>query len=244
MLAMLPLGFVYLLTQIQARPAVTAGVAIIALVGLLIFAGATAALLWPPLRRALIAAAARIACRFLGRDLGPTLASYDQSLAAGVIALRRRPAVLLAVILLVAVDWLASALALGYCFEALGRPLAPGVLFTGFVIGTMAGVVSMVPGGLGVLEGSMAGIFALLGVPFGRAVLAVILFRAVYYFLPYVFSLGFYGLMAKATRPGPRPADNGNPYANLDAEPRLPAHDQRSHPRRSKAGPRYDPKRP
>jgi uncharacterized membrane protein YbhN (UPF0104 family) len=38
----------------------------------------------------------------------------------------------------------------------------------------------------------MAGIYALLGVPISSAVLAAILFRIVYYFLPFLASLGFY----------------------------------------------------
>jgi uncharacterized membrane protein YbhN (UPF0104 family) len=50
----------------------------------------------------------------------------------------------------------------------------------------------MIPGGLGVQEGSMAAVYALLGVPFGQALLAAILFRAIYYFIPFLFSLGFY----------------------------------------------------
>jgi uncharacterized membrane protein YbhN (UPF0104 family) len=38
----------------------------------------------------------------------------------------------------------------------------------------------------------MAGIFALLGVSFEQAVLAAILFRVLFFILPYLFSLGFY----------------------------------------------------
>lgn len=38
----------------------------------------------------------------------------------------------------------------------------------------------------------MAGIYALLGVPIGEAVLVVVLFRVVYYFIPFGISLLFY----------------------------------------------------
>ena len=55
----------------------------------------------------------------------------------------------------------------------------------------------MIPGGLGVQEGSMAGIYALLGVPLNQAVLAAILFRVVYYFAPYLVSLAFYRRMLR-----------------------------------------------
>jgi uncharacterized membrane protein YbhN (UPF0104 family) len=50
----------------------------------------------------------------------------------------------------------------------------------------------MVPGGFGVQEASMAGIYALLGVSFEMAVLASILFRVVYDFTPFLISLFFY----------------------------------------------------
>ena len=45
----------------------------------------------------------------------------------------------------------------------------------------------------------MAGIYALLGIPISTAVLAVILFRIVYYFLPFLASLGFYRRLLKET---------------------------------------------
>lgn len=84
-------------------------------------------------------------------------------MSRGVLAIRQRPASLALILLLIAVDWLTSAIALGFCFRALGPPVSPGTLMAGFVIGIMAGVISMIPGGLGVQEGSMAGVFTLLG---------------------------------------------------------------------------------
>jgi uncharacterized membrane protein YbhN (UPF0104 family) len=50
----------------------------------------------------------------------------------------------------------------------------------------------MIPGGLGVQEASLAGIYALLGIPFAQAVLVSILFRVVYDFIPFLLSLGLY----------------------------------------------------
>jgi uncharacterized protein (TIRG00374 family) len=54
------------------------------------------------------------------------------------------------------------------------------------------GLVSMIPGGLGAQEGSMGAVYALLGVPLEQAMLAAILFRAVYYLVPFLISLAFY----------------------------------------------------
>ena len=68
----------------------------------------------------------------------------------------------------------------------------PGVVVTGFAVGVAAGVMSMVPGGLGVQEGSMAGAYHLLGVPLEQGVLVSFLFRLVYYVVPFGVSLLFY----------------------------------------------------
>jgi uncharacterized protein (TIRG00374 family) len=90
------------------------------------------------------------------------------------------------------VDWASTVAALWFCFDALGDPVDIGTLTTRFAVGISAGFISFVPGGLGVQEGSMAGIYALFGVPIETAVLAAVLFRIVYYFIRFVDSLGFY----------------------------------------------------
>ena len=66
------------------------------------------------------------------------------------------------------------------------------MVVTGFAVGVAAGVMSMVPGGLGVQEGSMAGAYHLLGVPLEQGVLVSFLFRLVYYMVPFGVSLLFY----------------------------------------------------
>jgi uncharacterized protein (TIRG00374 family) len=113
-------------------------------------------------------------------------------MSRGLSVVRTRPLLLVLMVALVVTDWTASVAALWFCFDALGDPISLGVLLTGFALGVTAGVLSMVPGGLGVQEGSMAGLYALLGVPLQKAVLASILFRVVYYLIPYLASLGFY----------------------------------------------------
>ncbi|MGB3681320.1 MAG: flippase-like domain-containing protein, partial [Rubrobacteraceae bacterium] len=89
-------------------------------------------------------------------------------------------------------DWGASIATLWFCFAALGQPVSPGILIAGFAVGVTVGMLSMVPGGLGVQEGSMAATYALFGVPLGQAALAAVLFRLVYYIVPFLVSLAFY----------------------------------------------------
>ncbi len=85
--------------------------------------------------------------------------------------------------------WMAADLAfrilcLGAAFAAIGHPQPLPVLATGFVIGVSAGALSLVPGGIGVIEGSMAAVFSFLGVELEVAAVAVIVFRLAFYVVP------------------------------------------------------------
>ena len=61
----------------------------------------------------------------------------------------------------------------------------------GFSTGVFLSIINLVPGGLGIMEGSMAAVFAAFGVPLETAVVATIIFRASYYLLPLAISLLF-----------------------------------------------------
>jgi uncharacterized protein (TIRG00374 family) len=131
--------------------------------------------------------------RFVTRRTGDSeLKAFETTLARGVSLMRLHPRVLVTLLGLAIADWASTVAALWFCFYALGYAPAVGQLLTGFSLGIAAGLVSFVPGGLGVQEGSMAGIYALLGVPLGTAAVAAVLFRVVYYFIPFLVSLSFY----------------------------------------------------
>jgi uncharacterized protein (TIRG00374 family) len=66
------------------------------------------------------------------------------------------------------------------------------VLLTGFNFGVTLTLIPLIPGSIGVQEASMAGMMALFGVPFSQGVIAAILFRVVYYFVPFLASLALY----------------------------------------------------
>ena len=105
----------------------------------------------------------------------------------------RRQAGKTGLILLIAIfDWISSVIVLYYCFTAFGVHLPIGAVAACFVIGIMAGVISALPGGIGVQEGSMTGIAMLMGVSFEQAILTAFLFRIVYYFIPYAVTPLFY----------------------------------------------------
>lgn len=129
------------------------------------------------------------------RDMSAHLERFDATMEHGIAAIRKQPSSLVAIAVLVVVDWACSAAALWFFFRAFDLAPSLGQLVSGFVIGTMAGVSSALPGGMGVQEASMTGIFALFGFPAERAALVAILYRVVYSILPYLVSLGFYRLI-------------------------------------------------
>jgi uncharacterized protein (TIRG00374 family) len=192
MIAMLPVGLLFLGRHATLGGRTAGLLSALAALVILTEVIATAAIFWNRMRIGAIRSLGKAAGTLLRRDVRPAFARFEGTMGQGVAAMRRHPAAVLGIILLIAVDWSTSATALWYCFRAMEVIMSPGELITGFVIGTVAGVASMIPGGLGVQEGSMAGILALLGISFHRAVLASILFRLVYFIFPYLISLGFY----------------------------------------------------
>ena len=159
-------------------------------------------------RRRVVEAGALLAHRVTRRPPHDAFHETDEALARGTATARRRPGPMSLAVVLVIADWGTSLATLGFCFRTFGESLPLGVLLTGFSIGVAAGVVSMVPGGLGVQDGSMVGMFALLGVPLEHAILASVLFRLVYYVAPFLVSLPLYGralrrpFVASAARKG------------------------------------------
>lgn len=156
------------------------------LVNLVVFRHAT--------RQGLVRILDRAVTVVLHRNIGHVLERFDATLYQGIEALRVRPGRILALAGLVLGDWVFCLAALWSSFRSIGGAPSAGILFSGFFVGTAAGAVSMVPGGLGVQEGSMAGIYVLLGSPLQIAALGSILFRVVYYFVPLIAGLVVYWL--------------------------------------------------
>jgi uncharacterized protein (TIRG00374 family) len=126
------------------------------------------------------------------KEIGPALRDFNNALEKGVITIRRHPISLLRPVLFIIGDWTFSIMALWFCFLSFGTHLGVGTLITGFGAGVTVGLLSLIPGGLGIQEGSMSAVYAGLGVPLEQALLAAVLFRVVYYFVPFLISLAFY----------------------------------------------------
>lgn len=197
MLFMLPLGFLYLLGNTTVPRGLTVTISLTILLLALAAVVATTLVFNDTLRTKVLNFVLSLVNRFTKKDLSSSIRAFDRTFSDGACLIRHKPGQLILVMILTYTDWLSSVLVLYFCFDALGPQLPLPMVASGFVIGIMAGVLSMVPGGIGVQEGSMAGVFALMGRSYEQAVLASILFRVVFYLLPYFISIIFYGRLLR-----------------------------------------------
>lgn len=89
-------------------------------------------------------------------------------------------------------DWLLMFLCLKCSFLAARYPIDNSTLLVGFSVGIFATLFSLTPASIGLMEGSMAGSFYLMGLDYDRALLATLIYRVGYYVIPIVASLFFY----------------------------------------------------
>jgi uncharacterized membrane protein YbhN (UPF0104 family) len=84
-----------------------------------------------------------------------------------------------------ALSWIVDASALWVMFLGFGVRLHPAVLLVGYGLANLISALpELTPGWLGVLETTLAATYAALGVPVGVAVVAVLCYRLVSYWLP------------------------------------------------------------
>jgi uncharacterized membrane protein YbhN (UPF0104 family) len=78
---------------------------------------------------------------------------------------------------------------LGVSFRAFGTVVPVAVLIMGYFLGTLGSLLPL-PGGIGGVEGGMIGAFAAFGTPADRAVIAVLAYRAISFWLPTLPGIG------------------------------------------------------
>jgi uncharacterized protein (TIRG00374 family) len=115
--------------------------------------------------------------------------SYLGDFNEGVGRLLANPALLVTLAAITLFDWLLWIGVLYCSFGALRRAIRPGILIVGFSVGQIVGIASMVPGGMGTLEGSMALVYSLFGIPLHVSLGAALLNRVFLYIIPFVASL-------------------------------------------------------
>ena len=89
-------------------------------------------------------------------------------------------------------DWLLMFLCLKCSFLAARYPVDNSSLLVGFSVGIFASLFSLTPASIGVMEGTMAGSFYLMGLDYDRALLATLIYRVGYFVLPIIVSLFYY----------------------------------------------------
>ncbi|HWF36309.1 MAG TPA: lysylphosphatidylglycerol synthase transmembrane domain-containing protein [Solirubrobacteraceae bacterium] len=72
---------------------------------------------------------------------------------------------------------------LGLCFHAFGYTIPVAVLIVGYFLGTLGSLLPL-PAGIGGVEGGMIGAFVAFGVPASTAIVAVLAYRAISFWLP------------------------------------------------------------
>ena len=207
MVSLLPIGLGAIAFSATIPPAGTAALRIATAASMVGVAGMTIALVSRPMRLGVLALVRRLGRLVSGNHLEGlegALVDLDIGLATAGRSVRERPIAALAPLVLTILDWVAVLMAFWLCLEAVGQPVGLRVLIAGFAVGMNVGVVSLIPGGLGVQEGAQAGVLALFGIPFGPALLAALLFRLIYVLVPSLVSLPLYYVVL---RPMVEPAD-------------------------------------
>jgi uncharacterized protein (TIRG00374 family) len=97
-------------------------------------------------------------------------------------------------------DWVLTSGILWAAFHSVSHPLPLGLVMVGFGVGLFISLVSFVPGGLGIMEGSMTAVFVSLGVPLHQAVVAVLIFRLTYHVIPLMVSVFLFHGVFRAAR--------------------------------------------
>jgi uncharacterized protein (TIRG00374 family) len=83
-----------------------------------------------------------------------------------------------------AANWLLDALALWVLFFGFGYRMHIGILLIGYGVANLVNGLPITPGGLGLVEAGLAGVYVAFGVPSGVAVVTVLAYRLVSFWLP------------------------------------------------------------
>ena len=100
--------------------------------------------------------------------------------------------------------WLFDFATLLACLRAVGAKPSPSIALLAFAAASLLGMISITPGGLGLVEAGLTGTLALAGVGGGAAVVATLAYRLVSFWLPIPAGAAAYWLFRRRY-PDPRP---------------------------------------
>jgi uncharacterized membrane protein YbhN (UPF0104 family) len=104
--------------------------------------------------------------------------------------------------------------ALGCSFRAFGGHPAVAVLVLGYFLGTLGSLLPL-PGGIGGVEGAMIGVFVAFGIGGGQAVIAVLAYRGISFWLPTLPGVAGYLALRRTVRHW----EQSHPSSSLQTDP-------------------------
>jgi uncharacterized protein (TIRG00374 family) len=141
----------------------------------------------------------RLLMRFFHRDVFNTEHAYNLSveISEGIKAMRGNPRKLVWPFLFALNNKAILICVLALTFMALNVPYSTGTIIGGFSIGHLFYYISPTPGGVGVVEGLFPLILTSLRVPFGKAVLITLTYRALTLWLPLLVGFVSFRILQK-----------------------------------------------
>jgi uncharacterized protein (TIRG00374 family) len=204
MLGSVPLVLVYILVFVEIPAGLAVTLIVLAVIGAILGFGAGSVIFSERLR----ANAARLAIwlvkKIARRDVASAVNDFANHASGAVLLIRKSPLKFSAIMLLLFGELAANIIALGFCLNAFGAFIYPGGVATVYVLGTLAGVMTALPGGIGVQEGTITSLAVVQGTTFEQSALAAVLFRIVQTVFPYLISIVFYPSLVRG---GPTPND-------------------------------------
>lgn len=88
-----------------------------------------------------------------------------------------------------ALEWIAASSVMYYIFKIIDTPVHFSVVIGIFVVAALAGLLSLVPGGFGAFDLMILIGFKAVGVADEKVLLALLIYRVVYYFVPFLLAL-------------------------------------------------------
>jgi len=187
-------GLIHLMLSGRLTTAAIVALSILVL-GLSLFLGGCMLMVYRRgFRARLLTVASDLALRTLDRfgrreALETRVSRFFLHLEEGMAFFADRPRAMVAPMVWIFLDWLFTVAVLYTACIAVGANVTYGEAAIAFSVGIVVAIASFVPGGVGVLEVALAGMFATVGVPTEQSVLAIFVFRVTFYVIPVLLSL-------------------------------------------------------
>jgi len=117
------------------------------------------------------------------------LLRFFEHIDEGMEFFATRPRAMIGPLAWIFLDWVFTIAVLYASFFSIGSSVTYSQVVIAFSVGIVFAVLSFVPGGVGVLEMALSGMFASAGVPAHESVLAIMIFRISFYVIPVLLAL-------------------------------------------------------